>query len=640
MTSSDDDPWLPLRSHLANHTELSKLGKLSVDNLIAWLESSGPFQDLEQLRTKLLKSKIKGINKQQRLSLLDSLQIRIMRRPFLATVGVASAAALAVGMSQQSAEKESSSDSDEVQIRPLLATIQSQQLSVGEAVAEIVNKQSALPPLADSQSWKQFLHALDMSNWLEASFFLSDPAFRLQLRRLAEGTSIAGLFEALEQVREAWEYLQSTRSEWEKDYFVAYALGKMPALSTASASQPAVPDYDPLASQHSAALFELSTLFHALEIFNQRFQKPGRTEQGAPVRFTQGHNFSYAHLAEDLRDRNLFDSDRETILVNWDAHADLGGPFENPRMLLDGAFDLLRNAETFAQRVVASSSMSIAGWILPLIQQGLLDSSENISKIVWVVPKEARLSSNNYMEPYGEYSFVVGEWLLPESKQEIASQSSSNIGDWNIPGSTEIRKFGEPPMLRSVANQELLSQQHQCKLYLVDPDDLSGLAELVGQAQIALSIDADFSGTREPGLIPRKGHLPHYPLTEGKEAEARHKALLGQLAKFVATHDEHIRTISIANSPNFTVNEDTRKPVAQILKNIFTEDLGAQPDWIANEIARIAPSGVGNSSDFFSGAMTVGGISGIALTAGLLIREHNRLRKLRELLFAATGKAR
>ena len=640
MTSSDDDPWLPLRSHLANHTELSKLGKPPVDNLIAWLESSGPFQDLEQLHTKLLKSKIKGINKQQRLSLLDSLQIRIMRRPFLATVGVASATAFAVGMSQQSAEKESSSDSDEVQIRPLLATIQSQQLSVGEAVAEIVNKQSASPPLADSQSWKQFLHALDMSNWLEASFFLSDPAFRLQLRRLAEGTSIAGLFEALELVREAWEYLQSTRSEWEKDYFVAYALGKMPALSTASASQPAVPDYDPLASQHSEALFELSTLFHALEIFNQRFQKPGRTQQGAPVRFTQGHNFSYAHLAEDLRDRNLFDSDRETILVNWDAHADLGGPFENPRMLLDGAFDLLRNAETFAQRVVASSSMSIAGWILPLIQQGLLNSSENISKIVWVVPKEARLSSNNYMEPYGEYSFVVGEWLLPESKQEIAAQSSSSIGDWNIPGSTEIRKFGEPQMLRSVANQELLSQQHQCKLYLVDPDDLSGLAELVGQAQIALSIDADFSGTREPGLIPRKGYLPHYPLTEGKEAEARHKALLGQLAKFVATHDEHIRTISIANSPNFTVNEDTRKPVAQILKSIFTEDLGAQPDWIANEIARIAPSGVGNSSDFFSGAMTVGGISGIALTAGLLIREHNRLRKLRELLFAATGKAR
>lgn len=639
MTSSDDDPWLPLRSHLANHTELSKLGKPSIDNLIAWLESSGPFQDLEQLRTKLLKSKIKGLNKQQRVSLLDSLQMRIMRRPFLATLGLASTATFAVGMTKQADEKEPSSDSDEVPIRRLLATIQGQQLSVGEAVAEIVNSQSASPPLADSETRKQFLHALDMSNWLEASFFLSDPAFRLQLRTLTEGTSISGLFEALEQVREAWQYLQSTRKEWEKAYFVAYALGKMPALSTASASQPAVPNDDPIASQHSAALFELSTLFHALEIFNQRFQKPGRTQQGAPVRFTQGHNFSYAHLAEDLRDSNLFDSERQTILVNWDAHADLGGPFENPRMLLGGAFELLKNAKTYAQRVVASSSMSIAGWILPLIQQGLLDTSENISKIVWVVPKEAQLSSNNYMEPYGEYSFVVGEWLLPASKEEIAEQSSSSIGDWNVPGSTEIRKFGGQPMLRSVANQELLKQQHQCKLYLVDPDDLSGLADLVGQAQIALSIDADFSGTREPGLIPRTGYLPHYPLTESKAAQSRHKNLLGQLAKFVATHDEQVRTISIANSPNFTVNEDTRKPVAQILKSIFTEDLGAQPAWIANEMARVAPTGVKTSSDFSSRAMAVGGISGIALTAGLLIRENNRLRKLRELLFAASGKS-
>jgi hypothetical protein len=527
-------------------------------------------------------------------------------------------------------------DDASILVRPLVAAIQQQQRTVGQSLGRILAdvNYSQRPRNEKPSEWQPFLHALDMSNWIEAAILLSDLRFQGNLKDFAAGTPASHLIRALRRLRIAWEYLLSTRSEWEEAYFIAYAFGKMPALATPTSTQPALPDYDLTAEHHAAAIRELAPLFHASEILNQRFQNPGRTKFDAHIRFTQGHNFSYAHTSDALFRSNSFSDNGRKILVNWDAHADLSEPFDNPRMPLDEPFTLLQDASTFPQRVVISGSMSIAGWILPLIYQGLLSSPDGDSHVVWVVPKESQLTSNNYMEPYGKYSFVVGDWKLPQTLEEIEEYSTTTVGPWNVPGSIEIRRYSHISTLKSVSSREILRNQQHCNLHIVDPDDLPRLIDLLEGAEVALSIDADFAGTREPGLSPRKGYLPHYPLVEGKDAKARHEQLLEQLAEFVGLAGRQIRSVSIANSPNFTVAEETRKPIARILQILTGDSSATQPSWISNEVTRVAPSAPWADSHLLSSTLAIGGLSGLGIVASLLTRDWQRLRRVRSLLYS------
>ena len=635
MNDLHDDAWQPLLNHLQRHRKLSEGNATDRQHLINWLKSHGPFQSFADLQSSLRKAKIKGINKGFRQEFIESLQPGVTRRPFLTSLGIASALSLVTGVHGLLQAEDSTVISPSVSLRGTLAAFQQQRKTIGQSVAMFVAEKEQDRKRLNDADCKQFLHALDMSNWLEAATWITASPYVRQIVKLAQGTHADVLITALRVLAQAWDYLLSTKSEWEDDYFVAYALGKLPALATDDASKSPIPDFDREAAEHTTAIYELASLFHALEIFNQRFQNPGRTQDQAPIRFTQGHNFSYAHLAEDLLNVELFSDDAPTVLVNWDAHADLSSPFENPRVPAQAPFDMLQSASNYAERTVISSSMSIAGWILPIAYQGLLSSSQSVSRIIWVVPKESQQTSRDYMEPYGEYSFVVGDWHLPNSKEEIAKQSATKLGEWNIPGNIEIRHHGDKRLLTSVTQHELLNNQRRCKLHIVDADELPQLNELVAGAQIALSVDADFAGTREPGIQPRRGQLPHYSLTDNKKEKDRHEALLARLTEFADVNRRRIRSVSIANSPNFTVDEATRKPVAKILEIVTGGVTSNQPDWIANELSRVAPSAVQGGPNVLGAALTTGGISGIALTGALLMRDRIRLRAVHSLLFSA-----
>ena len=628
-----EDPWQPLRRHLEQHPKCAQLQRGERERLINWIRSSRPFENVAEFQSRLRKAKLKGLSRQQKLSVIQSLRHGIGRRPFLASISVASALSVGVGVQGLAASDEKMIPSSSFSLRPLLAAFQKQQLTIGRSVALFAGDRAPDSGSAVAARWRQFCHALDMSNWLEAAVWLGDQTFASHVHEFAGRTPAAGVTDALERVLVAWNYLLSTEAQWEEEYFVAYALGKMPALATADSSVAAIPDFDEMAFQCGSAIHEMAPLFHALEIFNQRFQQPGRTIDNAPVRVSQGHNYSFAHFAEDLLNPDLFPPDRDRVLVNWDAHADLSGPFDNPRMPMGAPFAALQAAANFAERVVVASSMSISGWILPLLYQGILSVSGHVSRVIWVVPKEAHQTSHNYMEPYGEYSFVVGDWRLPESKDEITRLSTLRIGDWTIPGATEIRKYGDSKTLRSIVERGLLENQRECKLHIVDPENLPQISQLVEGAAIALSVDADFAGTREPGLTPRRGFLPHYPLTGSPEKAARHEELLGQLATFVDEHKKQIHSVSIANSPNFTVSEASRKPVAKILSIVTGEDLAGQPKWIAGEIARAPPTEAHSGPGSANSALTLGGISGLLFAAAMLMRDRGRMREIHRLLF-------
>lgn len=632
----DGDSWELLRSHVVAIPALSDVSQSTRDELIRWLQRACPFQSFKDLQAQLSKAKIEGLKKVHQQAIVDSLDVGLTRRPFLAALGLCSLASLGVGVASLMPKDAQDEEVNFSSVPELLATVQQQRETVGRTIHSSLDQQSNSGDgrLTDSPERRQFLHALDMSNWLEAAIFLRETGFRKNLTEATAGTSFPILIGTLDTLRLAWEYLDSTRSQWEDEYFVSYAFGKMPALATSGPTKSPYPTYDAKAEKFSAAIYKMAPMFQALEVHNQWFQRPGKTRSGSSTRFTQGHNFSYAHCATDLQDRSLFPTNSRTVLVNWDAHADLGDPFENPRGLLENSFDDLQSAGTFAEKAAVSSSMSIAGWITPLIYQGLLNFEDREAHVVWVVPREAQETSNNYMEPYGEYSFVVGDWQLPMTVGEISEKSTTAVGDWNRPGSTEIRRYGKGLNLRSVISPEVLHNQQRCTLHIVDPSDVDTLDTLMKGAHIALSVDVDFAGTREPGLSPRKGFLPHYPLTGSAEKRARHEQLLQQLAEFYNRYEKQILTVTIANSPNFTVEEEIRKPVARVLEIVAGNNIEEQPDWIAGELQRVAPRESGSHSNALNAALSAGGLAGLAITTSLLTRDWRRQRKIRELLLA------
>jgi hypothetical protein len=636
-----------VREHLDNVPALARLNRRTRDEILSWLWNSRPFRGDEDLIRRISSASIKGLQQHHVTALAQSLRSGVGRRPFLAALGGGSLVALGVGLTRWfdlagEVPTSHSRHDDPPGLRPLVAAIQQSRLPVGQTCRQELAATSgedlreSLANDAARGRLGQFLHALDMSNWLEGALFLAESSFRTTIFAATGQSAMATLIEALHTLQQAWEFLQATRSQWEQHYFVAYAFGKMPALATPTAKDDTFRSETAEAQQRADAIRRLAPMFHALEILNQRFQVPGATSTGAPIRFTQGHNFSYAHLANDLADRSRFEEGRRTILVNWDAHADLGDPFENPRMPLEQPFETLQSAKSFGEKVVVSSSMSIAGWMVALLYEKFLPGNEE-AEIVWVAPREAQQTSQHAMEPYGTYSFLVGDWHLPTSRDELERLSTTDLGDWSQPGSREIRRFSDRPTLRSVVSPDLLRNQRRCRLHLVDPDDTEHLAALVGDAQIALSIDADFAGTREPGLQPRRGLLPHYLVSDSKQDRARHRQLLDQLEAFCRRFASQIGTVSIANSPNFTVAEATRKPVAHILQFVAGDPLGDQPRWIADEIARRAPPAASptttSASDPLAMVLATGGIAGLAAVTSLLVRDKHRLGPVRRLLF-------
>lgn len=436
----------------------------------------------------------------------------------------------------------------------------------------------------------------------------------------------------------AWEYLLSTKQQWQEEYFVAYAFGRMPALSPGSPDFAPLPNYDHQAELHAAKILELAPLFHAFEILNQRFQPVGVSTGGSPVRCTQGHNFSFAHLATDLLSVENFQRDQPPVLVNWDAHADLGDPFDNPSMPIDNPFAQLSDAATFAQRIVIASNMSIAGWILPLIYQGLLSNKTTPAQVIWVVPRESQTTSHKYMPDYGKYSITVGDWLLPTSPDEIARVSTTRLGDWNQPGTREIRRYSEHELLRSVTHSKSLEHQQNCELYIVDPDDSEQLASLLTDRDIVLSVDADYSGTIEPGTRPRKGFLPHYPLNTSAAGQLRHRELLTQFNAFYNRFQSNVRSITVANSPGFTSDDEIRRPVSHILRTVVGNSLSNQPTWLHREVEQPPPDSVSSQSSLAT-LLTTGGLAGLVATAALLSKDRWKVSKLQRLLFEQSAKS-
>ena len=101
---------------------------------------------------------------------------------------------------------------------------------------------------------------------------------------------------------------------------------------------------------------------------------------------------------------------------------------------------------------------------------------------------------------------------------------------------------------------------------------------------------------------------------------------------FYRQWQQTIRSVTIANSPNFTADEATRHPLAHMLHEIVEAGLAKTPAWLVGEIRREAPRNDALRWWLYRG-LTVGGWGGFAAAATLAGREWLESRRLARLLF-------
>ncbi|MEK0338077.1 MAG: hypothetical protein QQN41_11650, partial [Nitrosopumilus sp.] len=263
---------------------------------------------------------------------------------------------------------------------------------------------------------------------------------------------------------------------------------------------------------------------------------------------------------------------KKQILINWDAHADLNIPFI--KFLIP--IKKLQNASTYKEMTRLACHMSISGWILPLFYQDLFKHDNELMEMIWIVPRESQESVNKGIV-YGDFMF------------DVNYDAATNKYDFD--------NFREAPHPNTDAYQhEKNGKKKKVIIHIMDPDNIDNIIKKVDDAQILLSVDADYTGTKDFSReyiqdLPEQlrkifSGQPHYPLNRNLKEEERHKQLIRRLGEFYERLKKQVKSVSIAKSPNFTADEERRKPVSKILKIFTGNDLDVQPEWVRQEINR------------------------------------------------------
>ncbi len=509
--------------------------------------------------------------------------------------------------------------------------------------------------------FQNFIHVLNMNDWLGAAYFLyAGDSQTLQRLVQEENRLLAHLGNNyLALLYAAAEHFDKDRNEWRGQLQEAYQFGTLPAYGpTVINGTPVKAPYifKSGVAQHGRNLISLMPIFQEYEKINQLYQQPAKTTEGAPIRFTQGHNWSYSHARLDLSDPTLFPPNTKRVLMNWDAHRDLSPPFGHLSRELalvkgliphdtDRLLKLVQNASSKEEFVEVAGMMSIAGWILPLLHTKEFQY-EDVSELIIVLPKEAQQTSKeDYWPPYGTHEMQIGHtavdfeeienfYDLLDALQPLA-EMPGEAGEkgkralkhlkkrlaafGTMEGFEGVQSVSNDPRLRTVRQSVscLVQEPRDIKVHIVDPDNLNAILEKIGTADIYLSVDVDYAGTVHLGGWQNVANsIPHYPLNNSPEEEARHLQLIECFETFYRKAAKQIKAVSIANSPDYTADESRRRPASKIMDILTQGTAQAQPGWISGAAGRIAPPRLMHHP--FRGLLiSVAGALGISLTAAL-----------------------
>ena len=489
---------------------------------------------------------------------------------------------------------------------PLARCAHLSNLTLGDTVLEELQaKGTAIPERQEDAHFHNFIHALNTSDWVgAASFLYAGESQTLKSLLQADASLISMLgHKHLTPLYRAANWFDKDRDEWRGQVQEIYLFGKLPLYGpNMLAGQPGPNSYiyKEGVAQQSGTLTGLINIFHEYDRINQLYQKPATTTAGAPIRYAQGHNWTYAHARLDLANQKLFPENKQRVLMNWDAHRDLGAPFlhlsrematmrefipyDKNRLL-----ELIQNAKTKEELIEVTVMVNIAGWILPLLYSKEFET-EDISELIIVLPKEAmQTSKRSYWPKYGSFETEVGQ--IVESAVSLNQEGQpGNSGEQDeFKGVQSVSKDlwfqSVHPLLA-----HYVKDKTRIKIHIIDADNTSDILDRVADRNVYLSVDVDYTGAIQPGgHCHEANHNPHYPLNKTPEEEARHLELIDRFGDFYRRAADRIRAVSIANSPDFTADETRRRPAARIMSILTGDDLIGQPNWLLGETSRVEP---------------------------------------------------
>lgn len=609
-----------LKRHLSSLDSLKDLDAATIDKLAKWIIEYRPYRNRKLLKKALQGTGIKGVKKHHQEAIANLVKTGTTRRQLLVRLGIGGLITYLIVRLASFLSYIKSTETRRSEIRQAYQTMRKEKKMLGDFLKLLIEEQGIKISKKDSEylAWKSFLQALNISDWTEAAMVL----YNSNLYSLIEGSSrhtfVSVVFYQLKVTQDAINFVNHDEEAQKYKVFIAYKFGAFPAIGTAPFTIKKGSELFEKIADYDEKLKAAEKIFRKFEVINSINQKPAHSSEGAPIRIAQGHNMSYAHARNDLTNPKIFKPGRRRILVNWDAHADMRTPFEIFKISLKQ----LKEAKTSEKIIELASFMSIAGWILPLFYHGFLSHEQGPMEMIWVIPKEAQ----NYLtkkEKGSIYADIVWELHYDAQTETLDIKNAMSLEDFE--------------KNRDAQN----SDTKKFIVHIMDPDDINAITKVIGDAEVFLSVDADYSGTTVMGadffyplavtVLGQPDECPYYPLNQTLAEEARHEQLIGRLGDFYVRCKDQIKSASIVYSPNFTADEERRRPIAKILRKLIGNSIRKQPEWVKDEFERIPPPEKRHFLKLILDFVGKGTMVGIGLLAGGLMWHYRRALKVKKM---------
>lgn len=467
-------------------------------------------------------------------------------------------------------------------------------------------------------SWRAFLHALDTSDWIQATLLWK------KMQKQEEYQLLSSFFEDNRYLKAIVDkldllhvhYNEGMRKVRAKETSIWYKWGRYPLFDV---KRDWLDAYG-FKKEHDEGYFYYILHRHNNIHMPSSYAKV-KDRRGPPVDIVQGHHHALHRWYRALP--NIKDK-RPQLLIHFDAHPDLSTPRGNHTTLLSS---LNKGKETndMSAFVDAAFQADIAGYITPAVYDGLID------EMLWIIPEEARKReygetvSKNYMPQDGSYTLGVVRSRLDGHLYTVVPESIFAKDDTRISWDeykkdqglrAEERRYGEMKEftlhIRSVSETAAdgysdLGVQEEIKR-LIDESNKN----------IIVNWDMDVTGTKDPSgtrvfvtTLEKIFNGWRHVIKPNYRLEWKRRNSLYDVARLIRdTYADRFSAITIARSPNFTIKYTPQSMAAFLLDTFGVQkDDEKQPKWVQDEIFldknNYDPRAIESSTDRFSSIINV-----------------------------------
>ena len=411
--------------------------------------------------------------------------------------------------------------------------------------------------------WKQFKHALDISDWMQAAILMDDviPV------KVKDDENIAWLFQGLSAVKDVLRFHNPYSNSYDQEGGWYY--GKTPLITKNIVP---VKYHDDVQRLHDS-----QHIFGFLDAFNNIFQEPAYLRNGAPVYSGQEHHWAYLAWKKAENDGFLPLADRtdasqktqKTVLVRWDAHPDMGATLSGDKLLKWLNTIRSQKFQDVSLAESAADDMTLSDFTTPAIWEGLVD------KLIFVFPYDfLNEEARDYYWP-----------AVEESSGEL------EIGIYEKDGKSTLGYWSDHPNLSGRGGFLTEEEWEQAKprytrkieVQYVSPDRIASQPQkyIQGDDFVIFDHDLDDLGTRNPNDIDV---YPNYALTESQFNQS-----LEYKARFFNQVQEQIAVAGLYLSPNYSRKIYERQLLARMLDIILpSDDRGSYTSpWAEDELANL-----------------------------------------------------